>query len=256
MDEWACDISFITEIVSRNPISSRRPNIFRDDQLPFALQSIERVRRGVFTGNLRDLATICLAKLHLALEHGIHPERLLTLWKKQCCPGRISTVWAGIFTIRMKTFQRWVKRNATRICATRRELDKLENEDYQRQCDEYDYDVDLELDDFGDTDPLGDLSYYDSMDEPAGMTDEEHTTDGLCNAALERAITAEDGQARDIIVIGAGHHHQGLSPIALRELPHDIVLLGHREPVLDTEALSTLSERLLDLGSEETDPNS
>ncbi len=129
------DAGFVVRVLKRSSRPSVLPNVCAPWRAKEHLYKT-RNRRGMLCGPIAELAMLCLSKVPFFVPHHVDPRKVANLFEKQRRPGLIREKHS-IILVHKKQFGRWVRQNASKICATSRELDRRNTARNQAFEDDY-----------------------------------------------------------------------------------------------------------------------
>ncbi|MGV8152024.1 MAG: hypothetical protein ACP5OG_03010 [Candidatus Nanoarchaeia archaeon] len=126
-NERSFSASWVCEVVSRakKAVIKRNPNIFYEDlknDPSGAKRCNVKGKNNVLFGPLPELARLFLAKMQITLNHFVDAKKLGELYEKDNMPGCIGSPNSIFFYVKKKSFGKWVRKNALKICMTSNQM--------------------------------------------------------------------------------------------------------------------------------------
>lgn len=126
-EEHLFDNSWVVEVLEKSGKSFSLKNIFADSGCVSQTRKfVQTSKKGILCGHLGMLATVFLAEMNICLEREIDLRKLQKLFEKQGQPGCVDSPHPGLFSVRKKSFGKWIRRNAERICLTVKAMNRQE----------------------------------------------------------------------------------------------------------------------------------
>jgi len=127
------DISFVTEVIYRNPIRFHMArNDYRDNEF------VVKIIGNLWEGELTSLIKKALSTMPLSVEvdKKVHWSKSYSLYRKDKCPGnkRNKSYLILHYVVNKKVFKKWVRKNYLKLIYNSKELDyELTSEALQQE---------------------------------------------------------------------------------------------------------------------------